>query len=227
MAVKRPFGKSPRRNPADQSWVRFFVIAGEIDDNPWRGGLRDTLLETNWIWFGRGLERRSASTSEMELPVSNLCFLAEIHGAVGQTAGAMALLRHAEKRLPSDALICCYLAFLESRRAKPAWADVASWYPRAVAMQPDSAVIRNNLGVACHHLQKVPDALAHFKAATELAANFAVAWYNLGVTLHQMEQVPQAADAWLQGHSTGPKTPASPAEPGHGAPARRARSTKR
>lgn len=196
MAAKRPFGKSPLKNPADQPWIRFFAIAGQIDDHPWRDALRDTLLETNWIWFGRGLERRSISAGEMELPVSHLCFLAEVRGAVGQNPAAIALLRQAEKRLPSDALICCYLAFLESRKAKPAWSDVASWYRAAVAMQPDAAVIRNNLGVACHHLQKHADALTHFKAAADLAPNFPVAWYNLGVTLHQLNQVQQAADAW-------------------------------
>ncbi len=206
-AIKNPLGPSPLRDPKAAKWVRYFVIAQEIDEDPWRKKLRRTLLETNPAFLGTALDQLHRQALRMELPVSNLCFLAEIWGAVSQPRWGMDLLNPAEQREPNNALVCCYLAFLETRRTSPVWADVANWYRAAVALQPNSPILRYSLGNAYYQGGKREFALTQFRTATDLDPKFSLAWYNQGAILQELHRWPAAANAYRQVLQLGDRFP--------------------
>ena len=197
-AVKRPFSRNPLHDPREQHWVGLLLVAQEIDGHPWRTRLRNTFLETNPLLFGLYLGRSIADAGLVELPPSNTCLLAEIAGSTGLASDAVRLLQQAELRHPDDLQLCCSLAFFESLQPHPSWLAMEKWYRAALGLQPDSAVLRSDLGITCFHLKKDREALAHFQEATRLDPQSFQAWCNQGVIQQRLGKLTQARDSCLK-----------------------------
>ncbi len=81
--------------------------------------------------------------------------------------------------------------------AAPAKAIAA--YRRAVALQPDHAEARLNLGRLLHETGDVTAAEAQYRRALEIAPRDPIAWFNLAVSLEDLGRAEAALDAY--GHA--------------------------
>jgi tetratricopeptide (TPR) repeat protein len=74
------------------------------------------------------------------------------------------------------AVVCLPLTW----RQVGVWRDSETLFSHALATGHDSAVARNNLGLALTELGRPGDALPHLRRAVELRTDDADAWFNLG-----------------------------------------------
>jgi tetratricopeptide (TPR) repeat protein len=74
------------------------------------------------------------------------------------------------------AMVCLPLTW----RQAGVWRDSPALFSHALATGHDTAVARNNLGLALSELGRPGDALPHLRRAVELRADDPDAWFNLG-----------------------------------------------
>jgi cytochrome c-type biogenesis protein CcmH/NrfG len=74
------------------------------------------------------------------------------------------------------AMVCLSLTW----RQAGVWRDSPALFSHALATGHDTAVARNNLGLALSELGRPGDALPHLRRAVELRADDPDAWFNLG-----------------------------------------------
>lgn len=67
---------------------------------------------------------------------------------------------------------------------------------QALEMQPQSAILWNNLGAVLQAIGKLPEAEEHFRRAARQAPGFADAWKNLGLLLLSSGRAEEAVDIW-------------------------------
>jgi len=89
------------------------------------------------------------------------------------------------------AVVCLPLTW----RQAGVWRDSLTLFSHALATGHDSAVARNNLGLALTDLGRPGDALPHLQRAVALRADDADAWFNLGNARAAVHDLPAAADA--------------------------------
>lgn len=89
------------------------------------------------------------------------------------------------------AVVCLPLTW----RQAGVWRDSPTLFSHALATGHDSAVARNNLGLALTELGRPGDALPHLQRAVTLRADDADAWFNLGNASAAVGELPTAADA--------------------------------
>ena len=89
------------------------------------------------------------------------------------------------------AVVCLPLTW----RQAGVWRDSLTLFSHALATGHDSAVARNNLGLALTELGRPGDALPHLQRAVALRADDAGAWFNLGNARAAVHDLPAAADA--------------------------------
>jgi tetratricopeptide (TPR) repeat protein len=89
------------------------------------------------------------------------------------------------------ALVCLPLTW----RQAGVWRDSIALFSRALAAGHDSAVARNNLGLALTEADRPADALPHLLRAVELRPDDADAWFNLGNTDAALGDLPAARGA--------------------------------
>ena len=68
----------------------------------------------------------------------------------------------------------------------------------AVALSPQDAAARNNLGISLHELGRLDEAEASYRQAIALKPDFAGAHCNLGVTLQALERLDEAEASYRQ-----------------------------
>jgi tetratricopeptide (TPR) repeat protein len=76
------------------------------------------------------------------------------------------------------------------------WRDSLTLFSHALAAGHDSAVARNNLGLALTELGRPGDALSHLQRAAALRADDADAWFNLGNAHAAVGDLPAAVAAF-------------------------------
>ena len=75
------------------------------------------------------------------------------------------------------------------------FASAAEHFRRAVDLDPENAILFNDLGSALVQSDRPVEAVAALKRATTLDPDLAVAWFNLGGTLIGLERATEAAAA--------------------------------
>ena len=91
----------------------------------------------------------------------------------------------------SVAMVCLPLTW----RQAGVWGDSLTLFSHALATGHDSAVARNNLGLALTELGRPGDALPHLRRAVALRADDAGAWFNLGNACAAVGDLPAAVEA--------------------------------
>lgn len=155
------------------------------DDKAWRArvvGLPSTVI--------RFLESAAGAISARRLPEAERALVA-----------AMALAPQHVEVLRLQGV----LSHLQGR-----YADAVSLLRRGLEIQPDDAMILNNLGSSLRANDEPNAALEAFARACEIEPGLAAAWYNLGKTLKAQARIEEARDALVR---------ALEIDPGH-APAR-------
>jgi predicted O-linked N-acetylglucosamine transferase (SPINDLY family) len=78
------------------------------------------------------------------------------------------------------------------------FAQAATCFQQAIALNPTEAEFHNNLGIALTEQGKPTEAIACYQQALALNPNYAQAYYNLGNTFKEQYQFEQAAEAYQQ-----------------------------
>ena len=93
-------------------------------------------------------------------------------------------------REPSHAAALHVLGIIRVRQGKPQ--EAVAFLTKAAGIDPASAEIHNNLGLALHACQRTAEAVTHYEAAVRLKPAYALACNNLGVALAALGQSQQA-----------------------------------
>ena len=78
------------------------------------------------------------------------------------------------------------------------FAQAATYFQQAIALNPTEAEFHNNLGIALTEQGKPTEAIACYQQALLLNPNYAQAYYNLGNTFKEQYQFDKAAEAYRQ-----------------------------
>jgi tetratricopeptide (TPR) repeat protein len=174
--------------PTDAKRKQILQVARATDPDLWRGQLR-AALEQNDV----RLLRELAASEEVfrSLPATQHALASALlkEGAAGQ---ALALLREAQRRRPDDFWINAFLAALLHHAQPPDIDWAICFYTAALAVRPQSAGTRLNLGVVLLRKGRSDDAIAQYRAAIRLNENYALAHNNLGNALSVTGQLDDA-----------------------------------
>jgi Flp pilus assembly protein TadD len=87
--------------------------------------------------------------------------------------------------------LVCPLA-VASRERSRVWKDDATLFADMLETSPDSALVRNNYGLALYHGGQVDAAIEEFTTAVALTPGYAMAHNNLGAALERRERLREA-----------------------------------
>jgi serine/threonine protein kinase/Flp pilus assembly protein TadD len=167
---------------AETRFQGLLAIAGAADPDPRRGALRDALMRGDT----RALVRQAGAEAVRSLPPVTVLLLADGLAAVGELAEATAVLRKAQEQYASDFWINHHYGFALMRASPPQWDEAIRYLTAAVALRPESAGARLNLGFALCGRGRYEAALASFRQALELEPDYAEAHCNVGLALDQL-----------------------------------------
>jgi len=78
------------------------------------------------------------------------------------------------------------------------WHDSEKLWTHALAMDPQSSIAENNLGVVRADQSKLAEAIEHYQRALQMRPDYADAYFNLGNALFQQGKVAEASDHYRQ-----------------------------
>src|SRR5262249_30598552 len=144
-------------------------LAETADDDVWRKGFRAASATGDRAT----LRDLSAQARESSLPPSSLELLAGSLSAAGERDEALALLRWARGRHPTDFWIPLDLGnlLMEGQEQNPDPVDLEErigCYRVAVALRPDASAAHINLGVALRAKGQLDEAIACYRKAIAL-----------------------------------------------------------
>jgi Flp pilus assembly protein TadD len=129
---------------------------------------------------------------------------------MGHLQEATALLRRTQEQYPGDFWLNHTLAHYLVSRGTPLWNEAIPFYTAAVALRPDSAGARLNLGVALVARGRLEEGLAAFRRASDLKPDYAEAYNNVGITLHKKGRLDEALAAYRKASELKPDLPEAP-----------------
>jgi tetratricopeptide (TPR) repeat protein len=168
-------------------------VARRVDPDPWRNRLRDAVRSGDRA----GLEQLARTAPVEELSAATLGVfglrVAAIRNAPWPSEAMVDLLRHAQARFPADFWINFSLAQALGQ-VRPARGDESLGFMRvAVALRPQNATARVDLGIGLRGHGDLNGALAEFQKAVSLSENYPMAHNWLGLALRDKGAVDQAA----------------------------------
>jgi Flp pilus assembly protein TadD len=166
------------------------AIVRRADDDPWRRTLRDAWAAKD----GQALERLASEHGVLDQPPANLLILSQVLDAVRGGKTALALLRRAQERHPSDFWLNYSRARALSRQPGRA-ADALAFYRVALALQPQNPTVYASIGFA-RWPQPDPEGSAATRKAIELSPQNAVLYSDLGHLFYVQQKLRRAEAAF-------------------------------
>jgi tetratricopeptide (TPR) repeat protein len=174
-------------------WKKLVTIAMGIDSEPLRNRVRST--------WGRPvaevqdeLHRLAESIDIRAHRPGTLAAIALTLGRVGHVDYAIRLLRDAQLTYPADFWLNFELGQALQHHSKD-YEGAVRFYTAALSLRPNSAGLRNNLGIFLSKHGKPDEAIAAFRKAIELDPKLAIAHSNLGITLSNQGKLDDAIDS--------------------------------
>src|SRR5262249_31166520 len=106
------------------------------------------------------------------------------------------LLRQAQQNYPTDFWISFELGAYLHRQKSSNKEEAIGYYRAALALQPQSVAVYNNLGNLLTDQKKPVEAEAAYRKAFQLQPDFALAWNNLGLLLKDQKRMAEAEAAY-------------------------------
>jgi serine/threonine-protein kinase len=164
--------------PRVTSWV--LGVARLADPHPWRDRFRDPTVwrdgQALLALVEEALRDNAARAGELSAHL-----VVSLSSLLGGGAEALALLRAAQRRYPSDFWLSLALGNAHHRTRN--WGEAVGYYRVAVALRANSSAAHNNLGYALYDKEDLAGAIAEFRRAVDLAPSVAMVHNNLGVVL--------------------------------------------
>jgi serine/threonine protein kinase/Flp pilus assembly protein TadD len=189
-----------------KSWQELLSLARAADPDPGRAALRDAVLRGD----RKVLAELAASAQADALPPVTVVELAQYLCEMGGMEEATALLRRTQQRHPEDFWINHVLAHYLVHRDSPHWVEALPFYTAAVALRPDSAKARVNLGEALAATGQLEAALAAFREGLERKGDYVQAHGSIGNALWQMGRHDEAVAAWRRASAHEPPDSCAP-----------------
>jgi tetratricopeptide (TPR) repeat protein len=175
-----------------KSWRDLLELAQAVDPDPWRRSFRDAVERSD----RQALVERSASDEIRSLPPVTVVLFAEYLVEMRGVQEAATLLRQAQQQYPGDFWINHQLVEYLVMMRPPRLEEAISFYTAAVALRPESAGARINLGVALGERGRLDEALAAFQQAVALKPDYAMAHNNVGAALRRKARFDKAISSF-------------------------------
>jgi serine/threonine-protein kinase len=178
-------------NEPHLDWLKAVVEKAETEDG-WTRQLRAAWAEKDAAKRRQALERLAESADVKKLPAPALTRLTKRLGGARAWASAVKLLWRAWKQYPADFWVNHDLGLALQEVRPPDLAGAVRFLSVAMALRPDSAVVRSNLASALANNGQLNEAITYNRQALELDPTFAPAHYNLGNVLRDTGRLDEA-----------------------------------
>lgn len=203
-AVKQPQIIELQRDPtADWLWA----VIQAADPDPWRQNVRNA-CELQDVPLRRAeLEELVDAADFSNQPVRFLNQVGAELLRVSAIDRATEFLKRLWQEYPDDLSTNISLA-ISLRRSKPAQIEQGlQYYTTAIALRPESALLRNMRGIVFDELGKTEEAIADFREAIRQEPDYATPHSNLGVVLAGKGKLEEAIDEYRQAIRLKPDVP--------------------
>jgi len=173
---------------ASDEAARLARIGLAADDDPTRHALRECLASDD----RQRLSELAKGVDPASLPLATRLLLANTLGRVDSREKAVAILRSANGEHPDDFATTVQLARWLSMLKEPPLAEMAELYRAALALRPDSVVVRHALGLTCERLGMVESALNVYLEAVRRRPEDGHLRFHVGCTLGQLNRHEEA-----------------------------------
>jgi tetratricopeptide (TPR) repeat protein len=173
-----------------KAWQELLGLAQAADPDIRRTALREAVLKGD-----RQSLVRASTEDILGLPPVTLVLLSECLADMGTSQQATVLLGRAQEQYPSDFWINHTLAQYLAHAGDARLDEAIPFYTSAVALRPESAGARLNLGNALARKGRLNDGLAAFRKAIDLNPDYAEAHCNVGKILWDMGRQDEAIAA--------------------------------
>lgn len=167
---------------------RLAAVTSAADPDPQRGQLRDAVLERD----KETLKRLALDPTTLDWPAPTLYRLGRALERLGNRGEAVAFLRKARERHPTDFWINNELGLLLSGMPGRPWEEAIGCFLIAVSVRGDSPGAWHNLGHAFYHKGAYGEAVAAYRQAVRLKPDYSEAHNNLGLALKEQGHVDEA-----------------------------------
>jgi serine/threonine protein kinase/Flp pilus assembly protein TadD len=170
----------------DADWLERVLALADSDD--WRQRLRSARKSND----RQGMEQLAREVDATSQPAEELFLLHLGLRQRGAKEGAVALLRRAQEAFPSDFWINPDLGKALHDCQPPQNEEAIRFLTVAMALRPESAGARLNLGVVLLDQGRVDEAIMAFRKAIERKGDYAMAHNNLAISLARKNQLEEA-----------------------------------
>jgi serine/threonine protein kinase/Flp pilus assembly protein TadD len=189
-----------RGQPPGPGRAKLRAVADAADGDPWRRALRDAVDRKD----GARLTAMARDAQALAQPPADLSGLGAALAEAGLDDEAVALLRQAQARHPTDFRINLELASALLRH-RPRDQEAVGYYRAALALRPDSPGVSLDLGNALRARGDLQGAIRCYRRAIALDPKDALAHYHLGKALLGQGHRAEAVAAFRQAVALGPK----------------------
>lgn len=195
LAVLYPYPKS--LPPAQVAGAAILILA--VTWLAFAKRARTPYVWTGWLWFLGTLAPVSGLIQAgSQSRADRFTYLPAIGLTVCIVWGLAELLGESKRRYLGAALAVLAIVPLAvaSRRQLETWRDSTTLFTRALAVTSANAIAHNNLGKALSETGNNREAIAHYRAALDLAPHYAECLNNLGTALAADGQTDTALDVF-------------------------------
>jgi tetratricopeptide (TPR) repeat protein len=187
-----------RSGPPDKD--RLLVVLARADRDPWRNSMRMALVG------GKRQALKTLSQGEQAKAQSpaTLGLLADALHNLGDDASAVAVLRAAQERHPSDFWLNQNLGYLLTTQKSPRPAEAVGYLRAALALRPTNPGVYVNLGLALGLQGDKVGESAAFQKAIDLKPDYGIPYYNLGSIHLKNQDMPRASAAYQKAIDVSP-----------------------
>ncbi len=179
--------------PADRAaWRHLYEVARRADPDPVRDRVRDAVLRRDMTALLAVLAKEPLDA----LPADTLRFLGIVLASQRQYGRAAELLGMARDRRPNDFALNRDLAMCLEQMGPAHLPEALRFATAMEILDPDNPATQHFLGVLHMDLGRPKQAIAHYRRATRLKADYPVAHNNLGFALYRTGQSAEAEAAF-------------------------------
>jgi serine/threonine protein kinase/Tfp pilus assembly protein PilF len=173
----------------EAGWLKQVLSAADSD--PWRRGVRAAREKND----RQEMEKLAREVDTASQPPEALFVLEMGLWQRGASGAALALLRRAQQAFPGDFWINHNLGIALRDGEPPQNEEAIRFLTAAVALRPESAGVRLNLGNSLAGARRLDEAILAYRQAIGLKPDFSKAYLRLGLALEEMGDLDAAVTA--------------------------------